>query len=124
MQRTHNNISKFSQIRMWTSSGLGQSVIREKKNKTQNKCSYALRKTTRLNFIGAINEVKKIKSAENKLKWYMIIPVKINDIHVNQPARLVRDLLKTTLHTTQMVDLKKHKNPNIFTICVVWSVGS
>lgn len=33
----------------------------------------------------------------------MIIPVKINDIHVNQPARLVRDLLKTTLHTTQMV---------------------
>lgn len=39
-------------------SGLGQSVIREKKI-TQNKCSYALRKTTRLNFIGAINEVKK-----------------------------------------------------------------
>lgn len=34
----------------------------------QNKCSYALRKTTRLNFIGAINEVKKMKSAENKLK--------------------------------------------------------
>lgn len=52
---------------------------------------------------------KKIKSAENKLKWYMIIPVKINDIHVNQPARLVRDLLKTTLHTTQMVDLKNTK---------------
>lgn len=46
-------------------SGLGQSVIREKKI-TQNKCSYALRKTTGLNFIGAINEVKKIKSAETK----------------------------------------------------------
>lgn len=79
-------------------SGLGQSVIREKKI-TQNKCSYALRKTTRLNFIGAIN----VNLQKNKLKWYMIIPVKINDIHVNQPARLVRDLLKTTLHTTQMV---------------------
>lgn len=38
------------------------------KKKAQNKCSYALRKTTRLNFIGAINEVKKTKSAENKLK--------------------------------------------------------
>lgn len=39
-----------------------------KKKIAQNKCSYALRKTTRLNFIGAINEVKKNKSAENKLK--------------------------------------------------------
>lgn len=73
-------------------------------------------------------KLKKIKSAENKLKWCMIIPVKINDIHVNQPARLVRDLLKTdsSYHTDGMffVDLKKHKKPNIFTICVVWSVGS
>lgn len=55
----------------------------------------------------------------------MIIPVKINDIHVNQPARLVRYLLKTdsSYHTDGMffVDLKKN---NIFTICVVWSVGS
>lgn len=59
----------------------------------------------------------------------MIIPVKINDIHVNQPARLVRDLLKTdsSYHTDGMffVDLKKkQKNKNIFIICVVWSVGS
>lgn len=59
----------------------------------------------------------------------MIIPVKINDIHVNQPARLVRDLLKTdsSYHTDGMffVDLKKKtKQKNIFTICVVWSVGS
>lgn len=59
----------------------------------------------------------------------MIIPVKINDIHVNQPAKFVRDLLKTdsSYHTDGMffVDLKKTKKPkNIFTICVVWSVGS
>lgn len=55
----------------------------------------------------------------------MIIPVKINDIHVNQPAKFVRDLLKTdsSYHTDGMffVDLKKK---NIFIICVVWSVGS
>lgn len=41
----------------------------------------------------------------------MIIPVKINDIHVNQPAKFVRDLLKTdsSYHTDGMffVDLKK-----------------
>lgn len=60
----------------------------------------------------------------------MIIPVKINDIHVNQPARLVRDLLKTdsSYHTDGMffVDLKNKtkKKQNIFIICVVWSVGS
>lgn len=63
MQRTHNNIYlNFHKYVCKHQSGLGQSVIREKK--PQNKCSYALRKTTRLNFIG----VKKIKSAENKLK--------------------------------------------------------
>lgn len=54
----------------------------------------------------------------------MIIPVKINDIHVNQPARFIKN--DSSYHTDGMffVDLKKHKKPYIFTICVVWSVGS
>lgn len=42
-----------------------------------------LRKIICVNFIGVINEVIKIKFVENKLKWYMIIFVKINDIYVN-----------------------------------------
>lgn len=57
----------------------------------------------------------------------MIIPVKINDIHVNQPARLVRDLLKTdsSYHTDGMffVDLKKKQNKKTFLLSVWFGVS-
>lgn len=57
----------------------------------------------------------------------MIIPVKINDIHVNQPARLVRYLLKTdsSYHTDGMffVDLKKTQKNQTFLLSVWFGVS-
>lgn len=52
----------------------------------------------------------------------MIIPVKINDIHVNQPARIKND---SSYHTDGMffVDLKKTQKTQTFLLSVWFGVS-